>query len=125
MNNSIETEILKAEEKLKLAMLNSDVNELDRLLAPELIFTNHQGQVLGKQDDLNAHQSGKINIELITPSQQKIQLVGQVAIATVQVHLMGSYAGIPFDNNLRFTRIWNLASDGTWQIVAAHSSIVI
>ena len=125
MTNPIEAQILEAEERLRLAMLNSDVKILDELLAPELIFTNHLGQVLGKQDDLAAHQSGKFKIEVLTPSDCHIQLVGHVAIVTVRVHLIGSYDGAGFDNNLRFTRIWTLSSSDTWQIVAAHSSVVI
>ena len=125
MSNSIEAQILEAEERLRLAMLDSDVKVLDELLAPELIFTNHLGQVLGKQDDLAAHQSGKFKIETLTSSDLHIQLIGNVAIVTVKVHLIGSYEGNDFDNNLRFTRIWNLSSSGTWQIVAAHSSVVV
>ena len=125
MTNPIEAQILEAEERLRLAMLNSDVKILDELLAPELIFTNHLGQVSGKQDDLAAHQSGKFKIEVLTPSDCHIQLVGNVAIVTVRVHLIGSYDGNSFDNNLRFTRIWTLSSKDTWQIVAAHSSLVM
>ncbi len=55
MSDTIETQILEAEEQLRQAMLASDVNALDDLLSPELIFTNHLGQVMGKQDDLAAH----------------------------------------------------------------------
>lgn len=65
MSGLIKTQILQAEERLRLAMLNSDVNTLNELLAPELIFTNHLGQVLGKQDDLNAHQSGTLKIQVL------------------------------------------------------------
>ncbi len=125
MSNSIEAQIIKAEERLKLAMLDSDVKVLDELLAPELIFTNHLGQVLGKQDDLAAHQSGKFKIEVLIPSARRIQAIENVAIVTVKIHLIGSYEGNDFDNDLRFTRIWNLSSGGTWQIVAAHSSVVV
>ncbi|MEM8674457.1 MAG: nuclear transport factor 2 family protein [Cyanobacteria bacterium P01_G01_bin.67] len=125
MSNPIETQLIKAEERLRVAMLDSDVKVLDELLAPELIFTNHLGQVSGKQDDLADHQSGKFKIEVLIPSDRRIQLIGNVAIATVKVHLVGSYEGTGFDNNLRFTRIWNLSSGGTWQIVAAHSSVVV
>ena len=125
MSNSIEAQIFKAEELLRMAMLDSDVKVLDELLAPELIFTNHLGQVLGKQDDLAAHQSGKFKIETLTPSDQRIQVIDSVAIVTVQVYLSGSYEGNSFDNHLRFTRIWTLCSDNSWQIVAAHSSVVL
>lgn len=125
MSNPIEAQILAAEAQLRLAMLNSDVKVLNELLAPELVFTNHLGQVLGKQDDLAAHQSGKFKIESLTSSDRRIQVIGNVAIATVKVHLIGSYEGTSFDDNLRFTRVWHLSSSKTWQIVAAHSSVVI
>lgn len=86
MSNSIEMQIAKSEEQLRLAMLRSDVNSLDKLLAPELIFTNHLGQVLTKKDDLVAHQSGTLKIEVLTPSEEHIQLIGDVAIVHVRVH---------------------------------------
>lgn len=120
-----EAQLIEAEEQLRLAMLNSDVNVLDKLLANELVFTNHLGQVLGKQDDLAAHQSGKFKIKVLMPSDRRIQVIGNVAIVTVKVHLVGSYEGASFDNNLRFTRVWTLSSSGNWQIVTAHSSAIV
>ncbi|MDJ0636743.1 MAG: nuclear transport factor 2 family protein [Xenococcaceae cyanobacterium MO_188.B29] len=124
MNSSLETQILQAEERLRMAMLNSDVNTLDELLAPELIFTNHLGQVLSKQDDLAAHQSGIIKVSKLIPSEQDIRLSGDVAIVSVRVHLSGSYAGKESDGDFRFTRIWTLSSSGSWHVIAAHSSMV-
>ena len=122
--NPIEVQIIKAEERLRQAMLDSDVNTLDKLLATELIFTNHLGQVLSKQDDLAAHQSGKFKIEVLSPLDRHIQLLNHVAIVFVKVHLVGSYEGTDFDHNMRFTRVWTLSSSGNWQVVAAHSSVV-
>lgn len=124
MKLPVNAQIIQAEERLRIAMLQSDVNTLDELLAPELFFTNHLGQTFTKQDDLTAHQSGIINIEQITPSEQQIKLIDNVAIVTVKVHLIGSYAGIKSDCDFRFTRIWTLSSSGTWQIIVAHSSVV-
>jgi hypothetical protein len=46
MPDTTKSEIFAVEEKLRLAMLNSDVEALDELLSSELIFTNHLGQVL-------------------------------------------------------------------------------
>jgi hypothetical protein len=58
MNGTVEAQILDAEDRLRTAMLNSDLAALDELLAPELIFTNHLGHLLGKEDDLAAYRSG-------------------------------------------------------------------
>ncbi len=125
MSNPIKTQIVKSEERLRLAMLQSDISTLDELLAPELIFTNHLGQVLTKQDDLAAHQSGTLKVKVLTPTKQHIQLIGEVAIVSVQVYLAGSYAGTSSEADFRFTRIWALSSMGAWHIVAAHSSVVV
>lgn len=125
MRNSIEKQIVESEERLRLAMLQSNVNALNELLAPELIFTNHLGQRLAKKDDLAAHQSGTLKIEVLEPSEEQIQLIGNdVAIVSVRVYLEGSYAGARSEADFRFTRIWALSSAGAWRVVAAHSSIV-
>jgi len=125
MCNPIKKQISESEERLRLAMLQSDVNALNELLAPELIFTNHLGQMLTKKDDLAAHQSGTLKIEILEPSEQHIQMIADdVAVVSVRVHLSGSYAGARSEADFRFTRIWAPSSAGDWRVVAAHSSIV-
>ncbi len=96
----------------------------NELLAPELVFTNHLGQVLKKEDDLAAHRSGLVKINELTPSEQVIQTHGDVAIVSVRVYLSGSYADTPSEADFRFTRVWALSSGGSWQVVAGHTCIV-
>ena len=105
-------------------MLRSEVSALDELLAPELIFTNHLGQVLTKKDDLESHHSGILKVEALTPFEEHVLLMGEVAILSVRMHLIGSYAGIRSDNDFRFTRVWAKSSGDTWRVIAAHSSLV-
>lgn len=124
MTIQIESQILQAEEKLRLAMLNSDLDALDKLLADRLVFTNHLGQILNKQDDLDAHRSGIFSIDVLTLENLQVQIIEKIAIANVTVHLIGSYANVSFNNVLCFTRVWHLTSRDNWQIVAAHSSLV-
>ncbi len=124
MTQSVATQILNAEERLRLAMLASDVEVLHALLAPDLIFTNHLGQLLSKQDDLAAHRSGTLKVQELTPSEQHIQVHGEMAIVSVRMQLRGSYGGNPANGDFRFTRVWATSSDGTWQIVAAHACMV-
>lgn len=124
MNSSIETQIIEVEERLRLAMLASDVKVLDELIAPELIFTNHLGNVLSKQDDLTAHESGLLSIETLEASEQKIQIVGDIAIASVRMKITGTYDGSPANGDFRFTRVWSLNSSESWQIIAGHSCLI-
>ena len=120
ISETVETQIFNAEEQLRQAMLTSDVGVLNKLLAPEIIITNHLGQLLVKQDDLTAHESGMIKIHELKPSEQQIQICGEVAIVSVRMQLFGSYDGSPTNGDFRFTRVWAISSSGTWHIVAAH-----
>jgi hypothetical protein len=76
MDNQIEHQIIEAEEKLRLAMLNSDVKALDELLSSRLIFTDHLRQKVGKEEDLAGHKSGALKLNLLLASEQHILLTG-------------------------------------------------
>ena len=121
MNKTIEKEIQEYEDRLTEAMLRSDVNVLDELLSSDLVFTNHLGHLMTKQDDLEAHKSGILKIETLTPSEQRIQILNDVAVVTVKVHILGSFAGVSSESDFRFTRVWARSSNNLWQIIAAHS----
>ena len=53
--------IIVIEDQLKTAMIDSDVLVLDQLISDDLIFTRHLGQIMSKQDDLEAHRSGSVS----------------------------------------------------------------
>jgi Domain of unknown function (DUF4440) len=122
MNDIIQSQIIELEERLRQAMLHSDVTELDALIAPELLFTNHLGQIFSKQDDLDAHHSGKFKFTEITPSDRHIQLNPGFTVVSVLMHIIGSYDGTPVEQNIRFTRVWAISTAGSIQIIAGHTS---
>ena len=118
-------EIQALEEQLKLAMLNSDITSLDELLACDLIFTNHLGQLMTKQDDLNAHKSGWLKIDKIQLFDQQIKVLNDVAIVCVQALILGSFNGESSESKFRFTRVWCKNSQNKWNVTVAHSSLVV
>ena len=125
MQKIIEDEIIQAEENLRQAMLASDVEALEELLSPELIFTTHTGQVVGKQDDLAAHRSGLFTLEKLVPSEQRLKILGESnAIFSVRMRLSGKFAGAPIEGDFRYTRVWLKSKDGKWRIAAGHACIV-
>jgi len=121
----IKKKIEECEEQLKQAMLESDILTLDKLLAPDLVFTNHLGQLMTKRDDLDAHKSGMLKINKITLSEQMIKIFSGSAVVTVQAHILGVFDNKVSDSNFRFTRVWSKESNDVWQIVAGHSSIIV
>jgi len=124
MNTVHNVEVETAEAALKQAMMTSDVPTLEQLLSDDLLFTNHLGQRMTKQDDLAAHRSGKMAINHLELFDQDIKMLGTVAIVNVAAHIGGTFAGTPFEETLRFTRVWQAMAPGTWQIIAAQATAV-
>lgn len=124
MSKHSELQIIEVEERLRQAMLKSDVAELDALIAPELIFTSFTGQLVSKQEDIDIHRSGILDFRELTPSERQIQVNEGFSVVSVKIHIVGSYAGDEVDQNFRFTRVWAVSSAGTLQIVAGHVGMV-
>ncbi len=101
MSQSAELQIEDCENQLKQAMLLSDVSALDVLLAPDLVFTNHLGQLMTKQNDLDAHKSGRLKITKIILSEAKIKIHNGVAVVSVQAYIAGSFAGKSSESDFR------------------------
>ncbi len=120
----VENQIQIAEERLRCAMLTSNSEILDELISPELLFTNHMGQVLTKQDDLALHQSGILKFHALDPSESQMKISEKMAIVSVCMKMSGVYNGNPFRGNLRYTRVWHLSQNNAWQVVAGHSCTI-
>lgn len=123
MNDAHADAVVELEERLERAMRTSDVPVLDELLADDLLFTNHQGLVVTKQEDLDVHRSGLLKLDSLVASERSIRQLGDVAIVAVRVQLAGRHADTPFEGTFRYTRVWALQGV-RWRIVAAHASAV-
>lgn len=123
MNDANLDVVVELEERLERAMRTSDVLVLDELLADDLLFTNHQGLVVSKQEDLEVHRSGLLQLDSLHTSDRSIRELGNVAIVAVRVQLAGRHANNYFESTFRYTRVWALQGI-RWKIVAAHASAV-
>lgn len=127
-------EINRLEESLKQAMLSSNIELLDKLISPSLIFTNHLGQRITKQQDLDDHRSQRLKIDVLELSEQEISMHGETAIVSVKTRLEGKYNQQPAEGEFRFTRVWSRSKTmpysshtgaSRWQIVAGHSCLMV
>lgn len=116
--------ILELEEQLRLAMCRSDINALESLLADNLIFTNHLGQVVSKSDDISSHKKKIFVINSLDLSNQEVIDLGRSLIVTAQADISGSYNGQPTAGKFRFTRVW-VNNESGWQVVAGHSCVIV
>lgn len=111
------------EARLRQAILASDLRELDALIAEDLLFVGHLGQILTKEMDLAAYRSGALKVDRLEFSETDVRPMGEVVTVVTRASLAGSYEKAPFTGDFRYTRIWRLQA-GAWQIAAGHCSAV-
>lgn len=115
--------ILVAEEQLRDAMLAGDIAMLDRLIDDDLMFVSHLGRVVGKAEDLEAHRTRVLRITSMTPSDRRIQSLGDTTVVSVQMHTTAIVHGVDVEETFRYTRVWRRRPDG-WKIVAGGMTVV-
>lgn len=112
------------EEKLRSAMVEGDVESLDSLLADELVFVNHFGQFLTKQDDLAAYRSEILKFSNIEIRAQVIKLLGDGAVTSTKAFLQGTVGEQEINHEMSYSRVWK-EQNGILQVVAGHCSAVV
>lgn len=117
-------QIINAEEALTQAMLKSDVVALDQLLSERLLFTNHLGMLIRKQDDIDLHKQGIVHLHQIDASEQNIECHANFAVVSVKLHIIGSFHQQVSEADFRFTRIWHLSENNKLQLISGHSCLI-
>ena len=120
---TVDEEILACEAELRQAQLAGDVAVLDRLLDDRLLFTNIDGTLAGKSDDLSLHRSGRLRITKMDPSDMRVTHLGDTSVVSVRMDAEAVINNAPVSATLRYTRVWNKRS-GSWRLVAGHMSTV-
>ena len=118
------SQIEALEERLRRAMISSDVAELEELLAPDLVFTTFLGELISKADDIAAHKSGHLRIHSIAVTDLRISALSGVAIVTCRATIDASFDDDRTEQEFRFTRVWAPREDGAFQIAAAQATLV-
>jgi ketosteroid isomerase-like protein len=111
------------EDKLRQAMLTSDVSILNELIADDLVWTMHTGLIVNKQYDLEAHRLGIFKFTQIDVSDREIHHYGDCAVVTLKAKLAGIHNGQAFSETFCLTRVW-LQRQNDWQIIAGHVSVL-
>lgn len=121
----MQAEIIETlEEKLRQAMLSSNVVVLDELIADDLAFTVPDGTVASKAMDLEAHRSGMTTFTKIEIHDRQIHDYGACIVVMVKAELAGTYNKQAFSGTHCYTRVW-MKRQERWQIVAGHVSPVV
>jgi ketosteroid isomerase-like protein len=109
-------EVEALEEQWRLAQVAGDVPAIERLLAPDYLGISMTGQVTDRDQQLERIRNGHLILTKIVISDQKIKVVGAVAIVTCLAQIEGTNEGTPLNGRYRYTRIYRRYADGTWKV---------
>jgi ketosteroid isomerase-like protein len=109
-------EIQALEEQWRLAQVDEDVPAMERLLAPDFLGISMTGQVTDRAQQLERMRNRHLVLTKIVISDQKIKLVGAVAIVTSLAQIEGTSDQMPVNGRYRYTRIYRRYPDGTWKV---------
>ena len=115
--------IYEYEERLRKAMVNGDVENLDKLISDELSFVSPFGQIITKKDDIESHRSGIINITEIKFLNQKVIPLEDVAVTITQAKVKAILAGEHREDEMCYTRVWQ-KDKNELKVISGHCSFV-
>jgi ketosteroid isomerase-like protein len=104
----------------------SDVDALQRILAPDFMFITSGGEIRGRQELLRSYGAREVDLRVLTSENVRVRFRGNVSILTADVtkegdYLTGPRAGAVFTGRYRITRVYACSSEG-WQLVSTHES---
>jgi ketosteroid isomerase-like protein len=104
------------ERQWRAGQLNADVATMDKLLSDDFLGITANGEVDTKQQFLDRMRNRSIILKTLDMSEQKIKLVGQVAIVTSLAQVDGTTDGQPLNGRFRYTRVYQRLPGDAWRI---------
>jgi ketosteroid isomerase-like protein len=122
-SDSMQQEVLKAEDAWRVARISQDLGFLERFYTPEVRIQGMDGGSLSKQEDIDMFRSGDLKPDFITHGPLEIRLLAKaVALVTGIDHLGGTYKGRYGTMFLRFTDVL-LKRDGRWMLLVQQATL--
>jgi hypothetical protein len=118
---STEKEILSLEDKRYAAMTAGDAGSLEKLVHDQLLYTHSSGVMDTKASWLQSIKSGKTKYRSVKCTDQKVRLLGEVALVTGKGHIEAEINGQPKTLKLMFLNAWAKTPQG-WKFVAWQST---
>ncbi len=119
----MEQQVLKIGKEYGEMIRRGDAAAIERILADEYLYTDEEGKVKNKPEDLATYKDRKSKIESAETLDQKVRVIGNnAAVETGIFHVKGTDKdGKPFDDTYRYTTTW-VWRGGRWQVAADHTS---
>lgn len=120
---SVEQELMNLEQDWAKAYVQHDLVALGRIEADDIIYTDSDGAVMTKAQDLDDVKSGAFVAASFVVDDMKVSVYGDAAVITGRSTIKAQYKGKDGNGQFRWTDTW-IRRDGVWQCVASHASKV-
>jgi ketosteroid isomerase-like protein len=125
LSGIVDQEIVILEARLRAAQLGADISALNDLISEDLLFTDPDGQLGTKAQDIEAYRSGTVKFVAHVPEELRIRRVSaDVAISSLRAPLTVDIAGNISSGTYRYTRVWAREDGTTWHVAGGHVSMV-
>src|SRR6266850_6056461 len=123
MNQNVEREILKLEEKLTQTEMRLDVEALEHIYADDIMVTAPIGICVDKPAVMTEVRlaADKAKIERYDKDDLKVRAFGDTAVTSYRMTARARFEETEIDKVFCITNVW-MRRDGRWQIVARHTA---
>ena len=118
---SVEQELKILEEEIGHAWATRDAASYDQILADDYIWTDYDGIVWTKAQDLETLRSGEVVNTSYVVDNWKVRAYGDAAVVTGRTTIKETWKGRDTSGQYRYTDTW-VKRDGRWQLLASHTS---
>lgn len=116
-----EREILHLEALRRDAQVRGDWQTIQQLNAPDFSEVAGNGGFRTGAENSDAMRTGRLKFTSVEFSEQRVRSHGDVAWITGVANRTGSFDGVPFNQYLRYTRIY-VRQNGAWRAVFAQNT---
>jgi len=114
---SAEEQVRQAERARFAAMVKADTAALDKLLAPDLVYTHGDARRIDKAAFISDFKTGAFKYVTIDPKEINVKVYGDVAVVAGAAAMQIVNNGAPASIQIRYTNV-HVKRNGAWQMVA-------
>ena len=114
---SAEEQVRQVERARFAAMVKADTVALDKLLAPELVYTHGDARRIDKAAFISDFKTGAFKYVTIDPKEINVHVYGDVAVVAGSAAMQIVNNGAPASIQIRYTNV-HVKRNGAWQMVA-------
>ena len=117
------TDIARLEDERYAAMLGKDIDALERLLHPKLVYMHSSGVADSKASYIAGMRERVWDYTSIERSDQTVRLHGALALVFNRLKIGLTVRGVAKSLDNRALAVW-LAEEGAWRLIALQSGTV-